>query len=380
MAPISGILDTITLLGARQHIAVILSLIVLYIAVRAWRGRQQRNSDEETPTRSLVLREAVNAGVFLFIVILSYAAALALPRPMAYLAAEASDVLIAVDFHSHTKFSHDGRPGWDAADVRAWHRAAGFDAAYISDHRSVEGAELGVADNPAEAGQGTMILQALEAGWRGEHVNILGANRNYKGLTSSDLRDVDEQALALASLIATHEPVVIETLPGALSKVVSASGPGTAGIRAIEVIDGSPRGLDQTRIMRSRIVHLADSLKLAMVAGSDNHGWGRAAPGWTLLIVPGWRGMRTDSLEFAIERAMRLGPDATRIVERRVAGELNGGHALELTLTLPLVTWGMLTTLSADERVVWVIWIWAIVLAVRLTTPWRRRRRLRRVV
>jgi hypothetical protein len=318
--------------------------------------------------------------VFLLVIVLTYAAALVLPRPMASLAPEASDVLITVDFHSHTQYSHDGRPGWDASDVRGWHRAAGFDAAYISDHRTVEGAELGLADNPAEAGQGTMILQALEAGWRGEHVNILGANRAYKGLTTADLRDVDEQALALASLIANHEPIVIETLPADLSKIVPASGPGTAGIRAIEIVDGSPRGLDQTRIMRSRIVHLSDSLNLAMVTGSDNHGWGRVAPGWTLLIVPGWRGMKTDSLEFAIERAIRLGHDATRVVERRVAGELNGGNALELTLTLPLVTWGMLTTLSTDERVVWLIWVWAVVLAVRLTTEWRRRRRLRRIV
>lgn len=380
IAPLSEILDTITLLGARQHVAVILALIVIYVAVRMWKVRSQRDADETTPTRSRVLREAAYAGVFLLVIVLTYAAALVLPRPMASLAPEASDVLITVDFHSHTQYSHDGRPGWDASDVRGWHRAAGFDAAYISDHRTVEGAELGLADNPAEAGQGTMILQALEAGWRGEHVNILGANRAYKGLTTADLRDVDEQALALASLIANHEPIVIETLPADLSKIVPASGPGTAGIRAIEIVDGSPRGLDQTRIMRSRIVHLSDSLNLAMVTGSDNHGWGRVAPGWTLLIVPGWRGMKTDSLEFAIERAIRLGHDATRVVERRVAGELNGGNALELTLTLPLVTWGMLTTLSTDERVVWLIWVWAVVLAVRLTTEWRRRRRLRRIV
>ena len=57
----------------------------------------------------------------------------------------------------------------------------------------------------------------------------------------------------------------------------------------------------------------------------------------------------------------------------------NGSNALEVTLTLPIVTWGMLTTLSVDERVMWVIWVWLIVLAVRLTTAWRRRRRLRRV-
>jgi hypothetical protein len=75
-----------------------------------------------------------------------------------------------------------------------------------------------------------------------------------------------------------------------------------------------------------------------------------------------------------------LGREATRVVERRVAGELNGGNALELTLTLPIITWSMLTTLSLDERIMWVLWVWVVVLALRLTTSWRRRRRLRRVV
>jgi len=378
IAPVSNILDTLTLLGARQHIVVIVSLIVIYAAIRGWLASRRRQAESDAP-RSSIKHEAAYAALYLVAIVLVYAAAAALPRPMAALTAESSDAVVIVDFHSHTRYSHDGRPGWDPADVRSWHRAAGFDAAYVSDHRTVQGAELGIVDNPTEAGQGTMILQALEVGWRGEHVNLLGANRFYKGLTTSDLRDVDEQALALASLIGNREPIVMETLPGKLDKMVPASGRRTAGVRAIELVDGSPRGLDQTRIMRSRIVHLADSLNLALVAGSDNHGWGRTAPGWTLLIVPGWRGMRTDSLAFAIEGSLRQGREATRVVERRVAGELNGGNALELTLTLPVVTWSMLTTLSIDERVIWVVWVWLVVLAARLTIGWRRRRRLRRV-
>jgi hypothetical protein len=222
-----------------------------------------------------------------------------------------------------------------------------------------------------------MLLQALEASWHGEHVNILGAGRTYKGLTTPDLRDVDDQAVALASLLPGREPIIIETLPGDLSKISIAPGPRTAGVRAIEVVDGSPRGLDQTRILRSRIVHLADSLNIALVAGSDNHGWGRAAPGWTLLIVPGWRGMGTDSLAYAIDKALHAGHQATKVVERQIAGELNGGNALELTFTLPIVVWRMFTTLSMDERVVWILWVWALFVVWRLTGPWRRRRRLR---
>jgi hypothetical protein len=373
MAPISDVLDTISLLGARQHIAVLIFALIVYAIVRLSRVRA---NPVEGRGRG-VLRETAYAGLFLLAIVVVHAAVAVLPRPMAALAVDPSDAILTADFHSHTRYSHDGRPGWDPADVRAWHRAAGFDVAYISDHRTVQGAEEGIADNPAEAGQGTMLLQALEVVWRGEHVNLLGAGRTYKGLTTPDLRDLDEQAVSLASLLPGREPMIIETLPGKLSKIITAQGPRTAGVRATEIVDGSPRGLDQTRILRSRIVHLADSLNIPVVAGSDNHGWGRAAPGWTLLIIPGWRGMGTDSLAFAIDKTLRLGHSATKVIERRVAGELNGGNALELTFTLPIVVWRMFTTLSVDERVMWILWIWALFVVWQFTASWRRRRRLR---
>lgn len=380
IAPLSNALDTLTLLGSRQHIVILVTAIVVYAIVRVWRNALVRRSTEATRSATgRAIREIGLAGLLLATIVLVYAAAALLPRPMAALVAQPNDVILIADFHAHTRYSHDGRPGWDPADVRAWHRAAGFDVAYVSDHRTVQGAELGIADNAPVAGQGTMILQALEVGWHGEHVNLLGANRFYKGVTTSDLRDVDEQALTLASLLPGREPIVIQTFPGRLDSVPLARGPRTAGVRAIEVIDGAPRGLDQTRILRSRIVHLADSANIAMVAGSDNHGWGYASPGWTLLIVPGWRGMKTDSLAASIEQSLRAGREATRVVERRIPGELNGGNALELTLTLPIVVWSMFTTLSVDERVIWLVWTWAVVLAWRLTSDWRRRRRLRPV-
>jgi hypothetical protein len=385
IAPFSDVLDTLSLLGVRQHIAVVISAIVIYILVRIWRNRRERGETGEISAPGVEQarrlpragRESGYSALFLLAIVATYAVVAVMPRPMAALGSELSDVILSADFHSHTRYSHDGRPGWDPADVRAWHRAAGFDVAFISDHRTVQGAELGIADNPPEAGQGTTLLQALEVVWRGERVNILGAGRTYKGLTTPDLRDVDEQAIALASLLPAREPMVIETLPGNLSKIPFPHGPRTPGVRAIELVDGSPRGLDQTRILRSRIVHLADSLNLALVAGTDNHGWGRAVPGWTLLAIPGWRGMGSDSLAFAIERALRVGRTATKIVERRIAGELNGGNALELTLSLPIVVWRMFTTLSFDERVMWIIWVWAFYVVTRLTVSWRRRRQLR---
>ncbi len=250
-----------------------------------------------------------------------------------------------------------------------WHRGAGYDVAYITDHATFEGAERGIAANPPLAGEGTTILQGLEAFYKGEHVLVLSAGRLYKGLTTPDLKDIDEQSLALASLIVPSAPVVIQTIPGNLSRVPASTGPGAPGAIAIEIIDGSPRGLTQGRRDHDRIVHLADSLDLALVTGSDNHGYGRAAPGWTLLRLPGWRGMPTDSLSRQIERILRVGRrESTRTIERRVA---EGVSPISLLFAPVPVIWRMMTTLSPDERVMWLVWTWGIFLLVRSKRRYR---------
>src|SRR5690349_11676962 len=171
MAPISAILDTVTLLTIPQHIAVVLWAIGVYVV---WR---LASSSTEPDLR----REAIGASVLLIAIVATYAAVAFLPRPMASLTPSDATVL-AVDFHAHTQASHDGRRGWTDDDVRAWYRNAGFEAAYITDHRTYAGAERGMASNPPVAGEGTVLLQGIEATLRGEHVNILNAGRRYKGL------------------------------------------------------------------------------------------------------------------------------------------------------------------------------------------------------
>jgi hypothetical protein len=358
IAPISAILDTLTLLTVGQHIALLLWAIALFAAWRTFRER---------PDGLQPVREAIAAGVFLVIIFAVYAVGAMVPRPMARIALS-DETVLAVDFHTHTKYSHDGRSGWSDDKVRAWENDAGFDAAYITDHRTFEGAERGVSANPGVAGEGTLLFQGLEAGYKGEHVNILSAGRRYKGVTTPDLRDVDEQSLNLAYMFPATSPVLIETLPGNIEKLKDTTANGVSVV-AMEIIDGSPRGLAQGRRDRSRVVHLADSLNLALVTGTDNHGWGRAAPGWTLLRIPGWRGMTTDSLSRRIEDVIRVGRrSAARPVERIVGG---GQNPVSLALTPLVVTWRMLTTLSADERVMWIIWTWAIVLVARTLRRYR---------
>ncbi len=359
LSPVSAVLDTLSLLSVRQHVALLLSLIVIFVVVWWFFGRDLINA--VSPGRRMV-RAFARVGVAVVLLLAVYSAVAVLPRPMA--AIETGADIIAVDFHAHTRFSHDGRSNLSVERVRDWHRDAGYAAAYITDHRTFEGARDGWANNPARAGENVVLLPGIEVGWNGEHVNVLDADRFYSGLLTPDNRDIDEQALTLASAIGGGEPILIETLPGDLSRMHAAAGTGTAGVRAIEIIDGAPRGLGQTRRERSRIIQLADSLDLALVAGTDNHGWGRTAPGWTLMFLPGWRSASPEVLSKGITTVLRRGArGSTKVVERYVADTERGWR---LPLTLPLVGWGVLRTLSADERIVWMIWLVTIYLAWRI--------------
>jgi hypothetical protein len=368
LSPLWDVFDALTLLSLRDHIAVILWLVAIYVA---WRAIRRRGATTVGRHR----REAGMATVCLAGLLLFYAIGAMMPRPMAQLVASGatSDALLVLDVHSHTRYSHDGRPGWSAEDVREWHRAAGYNVAFISDHRSFEGIERGLPNNPGQAGQGTTLLPALEVTWNGVHVNVLNAGARYRGITTESLRDIDEQALSLASLLPNSEPVLVQTIPDDLSKMHPASGTGSAGVRALEIVDGAPRGLGQGRRERARIVKLADSLNLSLVAGSNNHGWGRTAAGWTLMVVPGWRGMQADSLSATIDRVFRLGGRQATLALERVGG--TGDGVVSLIFALPIVAWRMFATLSSDQRVMWLLWTWAVVIAVRGVRAWRRRTR-----
>jgi hypothetical protein len=364
LAPLSNVFDLLTLLSVRQHVALLVTLALAYALW--WWLRGWTVPPTVTPARRAA-RIAARIGVAVLALLAVYFGAALLPRPMAGL--EVGPNIVAIDFHAHTRYSHDGRPDWAPEDARDWHRDAGFGAVYISDHRTFEGARDGWSNNPVLAGQGVSLLPAIEVVWKGEHVNVLDADRMYRGIFNATLRDIDEDALRLASAVTGNEPVLIETLPGDLSKMIPAHGPGTPGVRAVELIDGAPQGLGQGRRERARIVKLADSLDLALVAGSNHHGWGHTAAGWTLMALPGWRGATPERLASAIETSIRRGGyGTTRVVARYVADTETG---VALPFTAPLVAWGMLRTLSMEERVAWLVW--GVVLALLSRLKVRRR-------
>ena len=369
LAPWCDTLDALSLLSASQHLALVATVLVAHVAWRVGRRLRARESltragmrhrrDERWPGSYGMLRrlgreigrELGALAVLLLAIVAVYAVGLA-PRPMAALRPAGADV-VTVDFHSHTAASWDGRAGFGPEENRAWHRAAGFDVAFVTDHRSFAGAAAAEAHNPRAAGDGTTLLTGIETRYCAQHLNVLGGtvDRDRAFLAGA----IKRPALGSAARSLGPDAILLITVPSELAEVPQVVADAGGAARAIELADAAPRGLAQLDSARSRVLRLADSLDLAVVAGSDNHGWGRTPAAWSLLTIPGWRGVSPDSLSILIvARIRRQGRRAARVVERRRPNAAHGA----LALIVPAVVWTMLTQMQWPERMSWLLWTW----------------------
>jgi predicted metal-dependent phosphoesterase TrpH len=351
LAPLFGVLDTLSLLTLDQHYAVLATLIGAFVLWRAARRRTRRG------WRARIGIEAGVATACLLGLVAFYGYGIVGPRPMAGLAVRDSTAIV-VDFHSHTAHSHDGRAGFGAEDNREWHASAGFDAVYVADHRTYQGYAEGAARNPGRAGDGTVLLPALEIKFANRYASVLGEAWRYR--SAMDGNHLIADSLYRATARGAPRPTLVLTIPGRIDSIPAAT-PDSIGYVAVEVNDASPRGLEQSRQDRGQILRLADSLDLALVASSNNHGWGRTAAAWTVLRIPGWRAMPPQRLSRAIEATLHGDRrEASHVVERRIP--YPGGSVPALALTVPAITWQMFGGLGSAERVSWLLWAWAIAL------------------
>ena len=362
LAPVSNVLDTLTLLTPAQYWATFaLCLVALFAPATV---RNLRRPREFSPLSTIVPCLRCIGGTVAIVGLMLVAR-----RPMAALNLKDPD-LIAVDFHSHTSASHDGRSDFDAERNREWHQSAGFNAAYITDHRTFDGALSAAERNPSVAGDGVTLLPGVELRDGDEHPILLGANPIRTRLTSADL----EGAL-VKSDGGLVPPILLLTIPGNIRHVPPSEYTGPIRLAGIEVSDGSPRGMAQAANQNKEILALADTLHLAPVAGSDNHGWGRAAPAWSVLRIAGWRTMTPALLDIAIRRTiLARSPGATEVIARRTVGPPSG--RIEAALGGVAVTVLMLRTMNLRDRFSWILWSWAGAL-VSLVRARRTRRELR---
>lgn len=362
LAPASNILDTLTLLSPAQYWATFALCTVVFFAPGIVRDLRR--------PRGFSLRSTIISCLhFVGGMVAIIGVMLVFGRPMASLKLKDAQ-LIAVDFHSHTSASHDGRPDFDAERNREWHQGGGFNAAYITDHMTFDGALSAAERNPTVAGDGVTLLPGIELRDGDEHPLLLGANPGRTRITSANLDGaiVEPQAGPVP-------PILLLTMPGDIARVPSSEYNGPIRLAGIEVADGCPRGIAQAARDKKGILALADKLHLAPVSGSDNHGWGRTAPAWSVLRIPGWRRMTPATLDIAIRRTIiARAPGTTEVIARRTVGPPSG--RMEAALGGFAVGSLMLRTMNLRERCSWILWSWGAAL-LSLVRARRTRRQLR---
>jgi hypothetical protein len=357
-APLFGVWDSLSLLTASQHYAVVLTLVAAYIVIRLIRLVRRVPLRAPGAGRGLVARatgETARALAALGVLLAFYAAGLLVPRPMVGIEL-ADPELMSVDFHSHTMYSHDGWGLFTARRNRAWHEGGGFNVGYVTDHYTWRGVDAATVDNPERVGERTALLSGAEIRIHQRPTNILGDRWRYLFALDSDSIYMEPDSLRARGDVDGKPPTLLYTMPGQLQYVVPFSDTDRSGVIGIEINDGSPRGLEQVRRDRREILALADSADLAVVAAANLHGWGRTVAAWSVMRIPGWQEMTPEEVGDAIEAKLHAERRASvDVVERRMP--YHGESGVLLALTLPRLGWEHFRMLSLGERLSWLLWL-----------------------
>jgi hypothetical protein len=336
-APLFGLWDSVSMLSFSRLEGFLLGLALLYSLWRVivWRGFR----------RELLTFLLAAGALFLFI-----AAGALWHRPMLALAGVPPGV-VAVDFHTHTNVSHDVRNtamrGYDVSANLRWHRRAGFDAVFITDHNTIAGS------GPANV-DGTVRCPGIEvSAWRA-HVVLLGDslpvdrsryNKNLDALLGL-LRESDSVygALSVASL-----PEYRRHQWGRLDTLIA------AGLDGFELVNAAPKANELSRAERDTVVALARNAGRFLVGVSDHHGWGATSMVWNLVAIP--QGRDSPAMCSAILDRLRTGFSASRIVERH---RLRPDSPWPGWLTPIGVVWETWRSMGWGLTVSWICWVWVV--------------------
>ncbi len=341
-APLFNLLDLMTSFSVTQHIAWIVTLLLLPLLLVMAKGRA------ELTVVKMVWKWLVTLLLSLLLIIMLYTLAMLMPRPMSALIAADAEIVL-VDFHSHTNYSHDANKFYDAEDNRWWHEHAGFNAAFITDHKSYSGIKEAKLRNSSRARDGVLLLDGIEAYHQTGHVMALCATERNADEHSYEWRPV-------AGVQSACPPLLVQALPGPIED--SAAIFKQRRISAIELHDGAPLGLEEIKF-RSALLRKAEETNIALVSGSDNHGWAYAAIAWSALRISNWQEMNADELAIAITTLIRnRGFAAVQVIERNM---LLPASTVTEHLTMPVrLVWHMFRTISLAEALSWLVWSWLL--------------------
>lgn len=356
LGPLFSVWDSASMLSMTRLYGFLLGTALLYLLWRAGRGALGRTRPFR-PLRELAVLGASLAGFVLFL-----ALGILWHRPMLRVAGAGPDLAV-VDFHSHTNVSHDVRgtlmSGFDVRANLAWHRRAGFDAVFITDHNTI-------APTTQTAGLPLRCPGIEVSAWRA-HIVLLGDtlpvdrdrySRDWAGLARLlGVSDSAYHARSVASL-----PEYERNHWDRLDSLVA------AGLDGFEIVNASPKANELSRARRDRVVALARRTGRFVVGVSDHHGWGATSMVWNLVPIPAWR---TTPALLCGRILARLGQGAAsvQVVERH---RLRAESAWPGLLTPIGVAWETWRGMTGPVTLSWLVWLWVLPLV--LSARERRRR------
>jgi hypothetical protein len=354
LGPLFSLWDGASMLSMTRLHGFLLGTALLYLL---WRAAGLARRRRLRPLRELGVLVASLLGFALFL-----AAGILWHRPMLALTGAGPDRAV-VDFHSHTNASHDVRgtlmSGFGVPANLAWHRRAGFDAVFITDHNTI-------APAAAPAGPPLRCPGIEVSAWRA-HIVLLGDtlpvdrdpySRDWSGLVRLlEVSDSAYHARSVASL-----PEYEQNHRDRLDSLVA------AGLDGFEIVNASPKANELTAPRRDSVIGLARRTGRFVVGVSDHHGWGATSMAWNLVPAPGWRADPARLCGRVLDR-LDQGITSVQILERHRLRAESGWPLLLTPLGLVWETWRGLTL---PLTVSWLVWIWGLALA--LDARGRRRR------
>jgi hypothetical protein len=347
LAPLFTLWDGASMLSMRRLYGLLIGLALLYLLWRALTAWRLRNLSWWTEIRSLTV-SLMALATFLLIGAVWH-------RPMLSLAGVQPGTLV-VDFHSHTNVSHDVRDTWmrgyDAEANRRWHRRAGFDAVFITDHNIASRESRVASREPEAAAGGPVLCPGIEiSAWRA-HIVLLGDtvpvdrrlyNASLDGLlTLLRVSDSAYHALSVASL-----PEFRRNHWERLAELVS------AGLDGFEIVNASPKANELSRQDRDSVIGVARAHNRFVIGVSDSHGWGATSMVWNLL--PGTP--RTNEVCGAVLQRLTDGFSAVQVVERH---RVRPDDWWPLWLTPVAVVWETWRGMAWPLTLAWLMWIWLL--------------------
>ena len=349
-APLFSLWDGVSMLSMLRLRGFLNGLLVGYLLWRGGRALWWQFAWSDAPApRSPLRRELKLFAGSILLVLLFVAVGLLWHRPMLALTGLDPDDA-AVDFHSHTNVSHDVRntlmKGYDTEANLRWHRRAGFDAVFITDHNTIEGLR-------PHAGPPARCPGIEVSAWKA-HIVLLGDSlpvdkRRYNASMEALLTLLRQSDSAYGALSVASLPEYQKYQWSALDRLVE------AGLDGFEIVNAAPKANEITRAQRDSVIALARRTNRFVVGVSDNHGWGATSMVWNLVHAPGWR-QSPAGLCPSILGELRRGFPAVRIIERH---RLRAESWWPVWLTPAGVLWETWRSLSWPLTVSWLAWIWA---------------------